>query len=30
MMPFVTEEIYKRLWGKEDYLIISKWPEDEK
>lgn len=25
-MPFVTEEIYKRLWSKKDHLIISKWP----
>lgn len=24
-MPFVTEEIYQRLWGGE-YLIVSKWP----
>lgn len=29
-MPFVTEEIYKRLLNREEYLIISKWPEDEK
>ncbi len=29
-VPFVTEEIYKRLWGKDDYLIVSKWPYDEK
>lgn len=29
-MPFVTEEIYKRLWNREDHLIISKWPENEK
>lgn len=25
-MPFVTEEIYKRLWGREDQLIVSEWP----
>lgn len=25
-MPFVTEEIYERLWNREDDLIISKWP----
>jgi len=29
-MPFVTEEIYKRLWEREDYLIISEWPAYEK
>lgn len=29
-MPFVTEEIYKRLWGREDNLIISSWPVYEK
>ncbi len=26
-MPFVTEEIYHRLWGGEGDLIISKWPQ---
>lgn len=26
-MPFVTEEIYQRLYKPEDYLIISSWPE---
>ena len=25
-MPFVTEDIYKTLWGKEDYLMVSNWP----
>ena len=25
-MPFVTEEIYKRLWERKDHLIVSKWP----
>lgn len=25
-MPFITEEIYKRLWENNEYLIISKWP----
>ncbi len=25
-MPFVTEEIYKRLWKSDDHLIISPWP----
>lgn len=29
-MPFVTEEIYKRLWNREDHLIVSKWPDNEK
>ena len=29
-MPFVTEEIYKRLWNREDHLIISNWPKYEK
>jgi valyl-tRNA synthetase len=29
-MPFVTEEIYKRLFSREDHLIVSKWPEHEK
>lgn len=29
-MPFVTEEIYQRLWNRGDHLIVSKWPEDEK
>jgi valyl-tRNA synthetase len=28
-MPFVTEEIYKRLWKSEDYLIVSNWPDYE-
>jgi valyl-tRNA synthetase len=28
-MPFVTEEIYKRLTGREEYLIISNWPSNE-
>ncbi|MFH1186655.1 MAG: valine--tRNA ligase [Candidatus Levyibacteriota bacterium] len=25
-MPFITEEINKRLYGKDNYLIISTWP----
>ncbi len=25
-MPFITEEIYERLWKREDHLIISPWP----
>ena len=25
-MPFITEEINQRLWGGEEYLIISQWP----
>ena len=25
-MPFVTEEIYERLWETEDCLMVSKWP----
>jgi len=29
-MPFVTEEIYRRLWEREDYLIVSKWPYEKK
>ncbi len=29
-MPFVTEEIYKRLWGRQDHLMVSGWPEHEK
>ena len=29
-MPFVTEEIYQRLWNREDHLIISNWPKYEK
>lgn len=29
-MPFVTEEIYKRISGGEEYLIISDWPNNEK
>ncbi len=28
-MPFITEEIYKKLWGTGDYLIVSKWPYEE-
>lgn len=29
-MPFVTEEIYQRLWNTGDYLMVSKWPVYEK
>jgi valyl-tRNA synthetase len=29
-MPFVTEEIYKRLLGGEVSLIISDWPKNDK
>ncbi len=25
-MPFVTEEIYERLWREKDHLIVSPWP----
>jgi len=25
-MPFVTEEIYKTLWEREDCLMVSNWP----
>jgi len=25
-MPFVTEEIYQRLFSREDHLIVSSWP----
>lgn len=29
-MPFVTEEINKRITGGEEYLIVSDWPNNEK
>jgi valyl-tRNA synthetase len=29
-MPFVTEEIYQRLCGGEEHLIVAKWPTNEK
>jgi valyl-tRNA synthetase len=29
-MPFVTEEIYKKLWKTSAHLIISPWPYEEK
>lgn len=29
-MPFVTEEIYQRLWSGEGHLIVAKWPSNEK
>ncbi len=27
-MPFITEEIYQRLWSKEGYLMVSNWPDE--
>ncbi len=30
-MPFITEEIYQKLMGEEESIMVSKWPEyDEK
>ena len=29
-MPFVTQEIYQRIWGGEEDLIVSRWPGYEK
>jgi valyl-tRNA synthetase len=26
-MPFITEEIYHKLWGGEEDLIVSQWPQ---
>ena len=26
-MPFITEEIYQAIYGKEEYIMVSKWPE---
>lgn len=28
-MPFITEDIFQKLWGEGDYLIISSWPTFE-
>ena len=28
-MPFITEEIFQKLWGSGEYLMISKWPRFE-
>lgn len=28
-MPFITEEIYQKLWGSGEYLMISRWPSFE-
>ena len=29
-MPFITEEIYQAIYGKEEYIMVSKWPEYKK
>ena len=26
-MPFITEEIYQAIYGKEEYIMVSAWPE---
>ena len=29
-MPFITEEIYQAIYGKEEYIMVTKWPEYKK